>query len=83
MTIKLSFLSMPLAIVIGLLVAIGRLYGPRWLHMPLEAYVEFLRGTPLLLQLFVIYYVLPQYHRHQHSAILGRRARAGDQLLGV
>ncbi len=60
-TIKLSFLSMPLAIVIGLLVAIGRLYGPRWLHVPLEAYVEFLRGTPLLLQLFVIYYVLPQY----------------------
>ncbi|HVT26715.1 MAG TPA: ABC transporter substrate-binding protein/permease, partial [Lacipirellulaceae bacterium] len=60
-TIKLSFLAMPLAIAIGLLVAIGRLYGPRWLNVPLEAYVEFLRGTPLLLQLFVIYYVLPQY----------------------
>ena len=59
-TIKLSFLSMPLAILIGLLVAIGRLYGPRWLGVPLEAYVECLRGTPLLLQLFVIYYVLPQ-----------------------
>jgi polar amino acid transport system substrate-binding protein len=59
-TIKLACLSMPLAILIGLLVAIGRLYGPRWLHYPLEAYVEFLRGTPLLLQLFVIYYVLPQ-----------------------
>jgi polar amino acid transport system substrate-binding protein len=59
-TMKLSFLSMPLAIAIGLLVAIGRLYGPRWLNPPLEAYVEFLRGTPLLLQLFVIYYVLPQ-----------------------
>src|SRR3954452_16672953 len=61
MTIKLSFLSMPLAIAIGLLVAIGRLYGPRWMHRPLEAYVEFLRGTPLLLQLFVIYYVLPRF----------------------
>ncbi len=59
-TIKLSVLSMPLAILIGLLVAIGRLYGPRWLGVPLEAYVECLRGTPLLLQLFVIYYVLPQ-----------------------
>ena len=31
-TIQLSFLSMPLAIVIGLLVAIGRLYGPRWIR---------------------------------------------------
>lgn len=60
-TIKLSFLSMPLAILLGLLVAIGRLYGPRWLGVPLEAYVEVLRGTPLLLQLFVIYYVLPKF----------------------
>src|SRR6185369_10710229 len=59
-TVLLSFLSMPLAILLGLLVAIGRLYGPWWVRVPLEAYVEFLRGTPLLLQLFVIYYVLPQ-----------------------
>ena len=61
MTIKLAFLSMPLAIAIGLMVAVGRLYGPPWLNVPLEAYVEFLRGTPLLLQLFVIYYVLPRF----------------------
>jgi polar amino acid transport system substrate-binding protein len=60
-TIELSFASMPIAILIGLLVAIGRLYGPRWLAIPLEAYVELLRGTPLLLQLFVIYYVLPSF----------------------
>ncbi len=60
-TIKLACLSMPLAIAIGLLVAVGRLYGQKWLHIPLEAYVEFLRGTPLLLQLFVIYYVLPRF----------------------
>jgi polar amino acid transport system substrate-binding protein len=59
-TIQLSFLSMPLAIALGLAVAIGRLYGPVWIRIPCEAYVELLRGTPLLLQLFVIYYVLPQ-----------------------
>ena len=58
-TVQLSFLSMPLAMALGLTVAIGRLYGPWWLRIPLSAYVEFLRGTPLLLQLFVIYYVLP------------------------
>jgi polar amino acid transport system substrate-binding protein len=61
MTIKLACLSMPLAILIGLLVAVGRLYGPRWLNIPLEAYVELIRGTPLLLQLFTIYYVLPRF----------------------
>jgi len=60
-TIKLSFLAMPLAIVLGLIVAIGRLYGPWWIRWPFAGYVELLRGTPLLLQLFVIYYVLPQF----------------------
>ena len=58
-TVVLAALSMPLAILIGLLVAVGRLYGPRWLDWPLAAYVELLRGTPILLQLFVIYYLLP------------------------
>jgi polar amino acid transport system substrate-binding protein len=58
-TVLLSCSSMPLAMLVGLTVAIGRLYGPRWVGWPLEAYVEFLRGTPLLLQLYVIYYVLP------------------------
>lgn len=77
-TIKLSFLSMPLAIALGLAVAIGRLYGPRWLNPPLEAYVEFLRGTPLLLQLFVIYYVLPQF-----TDITIPRFWAGVLALGI
>lgn len=58
-TVLLACLAMPLAMLVGLLVALGRLYGPRWLAWPLAAYVEVLRGTPLLLQLFVIYFVLP------------------------
>jgi polar amino acid transport system substrate-binding protein len=58
-TVLLACLAMPLAMVLGLLVALGRLYGPPWLRVPLTAYVEILRGTPLLLQLFVLYYLLP------------------------
>ncbi len=58
-TIELSVLSMPLAILVGLLVAIGRLYGPAILRWPLALYVEVIRGTPLMLQLFVIFYVIP------------------------
>jgi polar amino acid transport system substrate-binding protein len=61
MTLALSFASMPLAILIGLVVAIGRLYGPWWIRVPFETYVEVLRGTPLLLQLYVLYYVVPQF----------------------
>jgi polar amino acid transport system substrate-binding protein len=59
MTVLLTCLAMPLAMAIGLLVAVGRLYGPWWVRGPLGVYVEFLRGTPLLLQLYVIYYVAP------------------------
>jgi polar amino acid transport system substrate-binding protein len=59
-TILLACLAMPLAMLAGLLVAVGRLYGPRWLDWLLTVYVELLRGTPVLMQLFVIYYLLPE-----------------------
>src|SRR6185436_15593207 len=59
MTVLLSVLSFPLAIALGLLVAVGRLFAPRWIAAALSVYVEVLRGTPLMLQLFVIFYVLP------------------------
>jgi polar amino acid transport system substrate-binding protein len=58
-TVLLSFLAFPMAVVIGLLVALGRLYGARWLAALLTGYVELLRGTPVLLQLYVIYFLLP------------------------
>ncbi len=59
-TVVLSAISFPLAILIGLLIAVGRLYGPGWLRGPLAAYVEFLRGTPLMLQLYFIFFFLPE-----------------------
>lgn len=60
MTILLSITSFPLAILLGLLIAVGRLYGPIWLRIPLATYVEFLRGTPVMLQLYFIFYFLPK-----------------------
>jgi polar amino acid transport system substrate-binding protein len=60
MTIFLSCASFPLAILIGLSVAVGRLYGPSWLRPALTAYVEVLRGTPLMLQLYAIFFLLPK-----------------------
>jgi polar amino acid transport system substrate-binding protein len=58
-TILLTLLAMPLAIVVGLLVALGRLYGPGWLRVPLVVYVEVIRGTPVLFQLMVLFFFLP------------------------
>ena len=57
-TLAVSFLSMALAVIAGLSLASSRVYGPGWLRAAATIYVEVVRGTPLLLQLFVIYYGL-------------------------
>ena len=57
-TIVLSCLSMGLAVAIGVLIATGRVYGGPIARLALTAYVELIRGTPILLQLFVLYYGL-------------------------
>lgn len=59
MTLQISVLSMVLAMVVGLLAALGRLYGPRPLRWLSVSYVEIFRGTPLLIQLYLIFYGLP------------------------
>ncbi len=60
MTLLLACVSFPLAIVAGLAVAVGRLYGPAWLARLLTASVEVVRGTPLMLQLYAIFFLLPK-----------------------
>ncbi len=74
MTVVLTCLSMPLAVTAGLLIALGRLYGPWPLRGVLAAYVEGLRGTPVMLQLYAIFYVLPAVGLRLHpltAAVLG------------
>jgi polar amino acid transport system substrate-binding protein len=61
MTIFLSIASFPLAVVAGVIIALGRVYGPVWVKVPLAVYVEVIRGTPLLLQLYFLFFVLPKY----------------------
>jgi len=58
-TVLLAVLSFPLAMALGVLLALAREYGPWWLQLLALLYVELFRGTPLLLQLVVIYYFLP------------------------
>ncbi|MBE9181335.1 amino acid ABC transporter permease [Oculatella sp. LEGE 06141] len=57
-TLWISLLGMALALVIGLLVAILALSGMRVLAWFAGVYVSFFRGTPLLVQLFIIYFGL-------------------------
>lgn len=59
-TVLLTLLSFPLAVVVGLLLALTRLYGPLWLRPVCMGLVELTRGTPLMLQLlFVYFFALP------------------------
>jgi polar amino acid transport system substrate-binding protein len=57
-TLALSVLAMALAVLIGIVVAAGRVYGGTILRVALTAWVEVVRGTPVLLQLFLLYYGL-------------------------
>lgn len=57
-TIVLSCTSMAFAVALGVVIASGRVYGGGLVRTVLTAYVELTRGTPVLLQLFVIYYGL-------------------------
>jgi polar amino acid transport system substrate-binding protein len=57
-TLLLSLLAMSLAVSLGIVIAAGRVYGPPLAKGALTVYVEVIRGTPVLLQLFVLYYGL-------------------------
>jgi polar amino acid transport system substrate-binding protein len=57
-TLVLSCISMLLAIALGMALAVARVYGGGVIRTIATAYVEIMRGTPILLQLFVIYYGL-------------------------
>jgi polar amino acid transport system substrate-binding protein len=59
-TIWLTVAGMGLAMALGLAIALSRLYGPRTLRWIATAYTEVMRGTPLLIQLYFIYYGLAQ-----------------------
>jgi polar amino acid transport system substrate-binding protein len=59
-TVELSVLGMALAVVLGLVIVLMRLYGIAPLRWLAKAYVEVIRGTPLLIQLLMIYYGLAE-----------------------
>lgn len=58
-TIQITVLSTAIGFVIGLLVGVARISNLRVLRMLAEVYVEFFRGTPLLVQIFLFYFALP------------------------
>ena len=58
-TVPLTLLSFALGLAVGFIAAITRLFGPAPLSAIVKFYVWVIRGTPLLVQLFLIFYGLP------------------------
>jgi polar amino acid transport system permease protein len=60
-TLLLSLVAMVGGLAIGILCAAARTYGSAWLRRIVGAYVEIIRNTPLLVQLFLIFFGLPSF----------------------
>ena len=58
-TIKLIVVSIPFGFILGILIAVGRVYGNKLISSFCTIYTLFFRGTPLLVQLFILYFGFP------------------------
>lgn len=58
-TLNLSAMAMAIGMVVAILGALAKTSGPAWLRWIVNAYIELIRNTPFLIQLFMIYFGLP------------------------
>ena len=61
LTVQLSAVSMVLSLLIAIFGALARTSGPKWARIAVASYVEFIRNTPFLVQVFVIFFGLPAF----------------------
>ncbi len=59
LTVEITLVGLILGFIIGLLTGLATLSPTRWLRWPGTAYMEFFRGTPILVQALFIFYGLP------------------------
>uniref|UniRef100_A0A7C3RJR5 Putative glutamine transport system permease protein GlnP n=1 Tax=Dictyoglomus thermophilum TaxID=14 RepID=A0A7C3RJR5_DICTH len=60
-TLRLSIISVGIGVVLGLFIGLARISKKYIFRIPATLYVEVIRGTPLLMQLLIIYYALPSF----------------------
>lgn len=71
LTLLVSLCAMALAVALGVGLALGRRYGPALVKGACVAYIEFFRGTPLLVQLTIVYFGLPELGLKLHPFVAG------------
>ncbi|MDO5531732.1 amino acid ABC transporter permease [Sutterella sp.] len=65
LTLEITALSVGLGLLIGLVLSLMQLSHSKLLSLPAKVYVDFIRGTPLLIQIFIIYFALPNIVGHR------------------
>lgn len=92
-TFQVTFLSIILSLIVGLFTGLGRLSRNRFINLIASVYVEVVRGIPLLVQLFYIYYALGSFFKIHpftaaitamticYGAYMGEVFRAGIQSI--
>jgi len=60
-TLEITTVCILMGIGLGLFLALGRVYGGRFINILCSIYIQFFRGTPLLVQLLMVYYGLPSW----------------------
>ncbi len=60
-TIEATLLGFALAAVLGLALAVARMSKNPWLSRPVTEVIEFIRGTPILVQIFFLFFILPEF----------------------
>jgi polar amino acid transport system permease protein len=58
-TLHVSALVVVVALVLGVPLGLGISFGPRWIVWPIRVYSDVIRGLPLLVLIFSVYYMLP------------------------
>ena len=70
LSVELTLLSYALAIALGLLIALAKLSRKRWLQLGSQAYIDFFRGVPVLVQVLFAYFATPQLFAWINNGVL-------------
>mgnify|MGYP003974700859 CR=1 FL=1 len=58
-TVQISFLAVFFGIILGIMLGSVRVIGPKWAKVPIQWLVNYIRGTPQLVQFLIVYFALP------------------------
>lgn len=78
-TIQITAFSVFFGVIIGLIVCLSRMSKHKWLNLPALAYIDIVRGTPLMVQIMMIYFGVPGLL----SALLGEPVPVSALMAGI